>query len=174
MKKLAVLISETSTKTNLKAITRAIETKKLKAKISAVISDTHKKLADYEIDYICLAGWKKIIPDLLIKKFPNKILNIHPGLIPDKLDGEIKNPDGTKALWNKGKFTDKAIQNFLDKKTTYAGSTVHFLSKEFDFGVVLGRCFEKILPDDTVKSLYKRLKVKENKIYVKSLIKLCN
>ncbi|MBU1323445.1 hypothetical protein KKE48_04070 [Patescibacteria group bacterium] len=174
MKKLAVLISATSTGTNLRAIREAIETKKLKAKISMVISDSHKKLADYQLDYICLAGWKNIIPDPLIKKFPNKILNIHPGLVPDKLDGEVINPDGTKALWNRGKFTEKAIQNFLDKKATYAGSTVHCLSTEFDFGVVLGRCFEKILPDDTVESLYRRLKVKENKIYVKTLMKLCN
>lgn len=174
MKKLAVLISTTSTGTNLRAIREAIETKKLRAKISVVISDSHKKLADYQLDYICLAGWKKIIPDSLIKKFPNKILNIHPGLVPDKLDGEVTNPDGTKALWNRGKYMEQAIKNFLDKKATYAGSTVHFLSEQFDFGVVLGRCFEKILPDDTVESLYRRLKVKENKIYVKTLMKLCN
>lgn len=174
MKKLAVLISDTGTGTNLQAIIQAIEAKKLKATISVVINDTHEKLGGYQIDYICLAGWKKIIPDSLMKKFPNKILNIHPGLIPDKLDGEVTNPDGTKALWNKGKFTEKAIRNFLDKKATYAGSTVHFLSGEFDFGPVLNRCFEKILPNDTVESLYRRLKKKENKIYVESLIKLCN
>ncbi|MCG2692179.1 hypothetical protein L6272_05120 [Microgenomates group bacterium] len=174
MKKLAVLISDTGTRTNLRAIIRAIEEKKLKAIISVVISDTHKKLEEYEVDYICLAGWKKIIPVSLMKKFPNRILNIHPGLIPDKLDGEVTNPDGTRALWNRGKYMDQAIKNFLDKKATYAGSTIHFLSNEFDFGPVLARCFEKIQPDDTVESLYQRLKVKENKIYVKALIKLCN
>jgi len=174
MKNLAILISKTSTGTNLRAIRQAIKDKQLKARISVVISDTDKKLADYQVDYICLAGWKKIIPDWLIKNFPNKILNIHPGLIPDKLDGEVKNPDGTKALWNRGKYTVKAIKNFLDKKSTYAGSTVHFLSTKFDFGPVLDRCFEPILPGDTVESLYQRLKAKENKIYVKSLIKLCN
>lgn len=174
MKKLAILISATGTGTNLRAIIQAIKNKKLKAKISVVISDTHKKLADYQVDYICLAGWKKIIPESLIKEFPNKILNIHPGLIPDKLDGEVINPDGTIGLWNRGKFTEKAIQSFLDKKASYAGSTVHFLSSEFDFGPVLKRCFEKILPGDTVASLYRRLKIKENKIYVKSLINLCN
>lgn len=174
MKKLAMLISAAGSGTNLKAIRQAIRAKKLKAKISMVISDPRKKLTDLPVDYFCLAGWKEIIPGRLIKSFPNKILNIHPGLVPDKLSGKVINPDGTKALWNRGKFCQAAIQNFLDKKATYAGSTVHFLSAEFDFGVVLGRCFEKILPGDTVNSLYKRLKVKENKIYVKSLIKLCN
>jgi len=110
----------------------------------------------------------------MIEIFKNRIFNIHPGLIPDYYDGEVKNPDGTIGLWNRGKLTDAAIQNFFDNKASYAGSTVHFLSKKFDFGPVLARCFEKILPDDTVESLYTRLKKKENRIYVEALIKLCN
>jgi len=174
MKILAILISNSSIGTNLRAIKQAIKDKKLKAKISVVISDNYKQLDKHQIDYICLAGWKKIIPDSIIKAFPNRILNIHPGLIPDTLTGKVINPDGTIGLWNRGKFTQAAIANFLDKKATYAGSTVHFLSQEFDFGPVLARCFEKILIKDTVELLYKRLKVKENNIYVLSLMKLCN
>lgn len=115
-----------------------------------------------------------IIPDVFIDNFENKILNIHPGLIPDKMDEVVKNPDGTDALWNRGKYTEKAIRNFFDHHATYAGSTVHFLSHEFDFGPILGRCFEKIKPGDTVESLYSRLKIKENQLYVDVLKKLCN
>jgi formyltetrahydrofolate-dependent phosphoribosylglycinamide formyltransferase len=199
MKKLAVLISNAGTGTNLQAIIDAIKNKKIKAKIVVVVSsskdayglqrakknniptmiidkkdDLEKILKTYQTDLVILAGWKLIVPLSLINKFKNKILNLHPGLIPDTMDGIIKNPDNSKGLWNRGKLTDVAIKNFLDHKSTYAGSTVHFLSNEFDFGPVLARCFEKILPDDTVESLYKRLKKKENKIYVESLIKLCN
>lgn len=200
MKKLAVLISNAGTGTNLQAVIDAIEEGRLRAKIAVVVSDssdaqglerakkhevpTHvvDKTTDltllfkdtYPVDYVCLAGWKKIIPDSFILAFPDRILNIHPGLIPNTLDGTVENPDGTPALWNKGKFTDKAIQNFLDEGASYAGSTVHFLSHEFDFGPVLARCFEKIKPADTVDSLYSRLKKKENEIYVDALIKLCN
>ena len=82
------------------------------------------------------------------------------------------NPDGTKGLWNKGMLTDKAIQNFLDQKATYAGSSIHFLTLEFDFGPVLGRCFEKIEVGDNVETLYARLKKKENRLYVEVLEKL--
>lgn len=124
-------------------------------------------------DYICLAGWKQIILDEVIEAFPQRILNTHPGLIPDTMGGVVKNPDGTDALWNKGKLTDAAIQNFLESGATYAGCTNHFLSKEFDFGSVLGRVFEKIKLGDTVESLYKRLKVKENQLYVEVLARLC-
>ena len=199
MKKLAVLISNIGTGTNLQAIIDGVESGKINAKIIAVVSDTSKSqgldrarkyklpikivskkeellpvLKKLNLDYICLAGWKQIILDEVIDEFPNRIINTHPGLIPDKINRVVKNPDGTLALWNKGKMTDAAMQNFLNGKYTYAGCTNHLLSHEFDFGPVNDRCFEKIKKGDTVQSLYTRLKKKENKIYVESLIKLCN
>jgi phosphoribosylglycinamide formyltransferase-1 len=192
MKKLAVLISNAGMGSNLQAIIDAIRTQKLHVAISVVVSDTAdayglirakeakipiyilqkgedlKKILikTFPINFVVLAGWKKIIPIDFIESFENRIINIHPGLIPDTIQGTVLNPDKTKALWNKGKFTTKALQEFLDKKTTYAGSTIHFLSKEFDFGKVLGRAFEKIKKSDTVESLYKRLKKKENILLV--------
>ena len=83
-----------------------------------------------------------------------------------------ENPDNTDALWNKGMLTDKAIKNFLEQKATTAGSSVHFLTLNFDFGPVLGRVFEKIEPGDTVEALYMRLKKKENELYAEVLEKL--
>lgn len=199
MKKLAVLISNAGTGSNLQAIIDAIKNHTLKAEIVIVISGKDdakgldrarenktpteicptkerlfKILNKYKPDYICLAGWKQIITDDVLNEYANKILNVHPGLIPDTISGSVINPDGTKGLWNKKMFTTFAIANFLDNGATYAGSTVHFLTNEFDFGPVLARTFEKIRPDDTVESLYKRLKQKENQIYVEALQKLCN
>lgn len=199
MKKLAVLISNKGTGTNLQAIIDGVESGKIHAQIISVISDTEnapgleraKKhnlpinicldkqdllplLQKLNPDYICLGGWKQIITDEVLSEFPNRILNVHPGLIPDKTNGVVKNPDGTDALWNKGKFTDLAMQNFLENSATYAGSSIHFLSKEFDFGKVLGRVFEKIQSSDTIDSLYARLKAKENQLYVDVLTRLCN
>ena len=196
--KLAVLISNAGTGTNLQAIIDGIKDGKINAEICAVVSDTalalgleraRKNNLKIEIcpkkenllpllktinpDYICLAGWKQIILDEVILAFPNKILNLHPGLIPDTINGSVKNPDGTEGLWNKGKLTEKAINNFIEQKATFAGSSIHFLTLNFDFGPVLGRTFEKIETGDTVESLYARLKIKENELYVKVLEKLC-
>lgn len=193
-KKLAVLISNYGTGTNLQAIIDATETNKINAKVVVVVSDTKdafglkraekykiqtalspkkenliKILEKYKPDYVVLAGWKQIITDEVIDAFPNKILNVHPGLIPDSPDETVKNPDGTKALWNKGRLANIAIQNFLDQKATYAGSSIHFLTHEFDFGAVLERAFVKIIKGDSVESLYLRLKEKEHVIYVKAL-----
>jgi phosphoribosylaminoimidazole-succinocarboxamide synthase len=193
--KLAVLISNGGTGTNLQAILDAVKARKINAEVTVVISDAEdaygitraKKynvaveinkdknnllslLQKYNIDYIALAGWKQMITEDVLQQYQNKILNIHPGLIPDV----VKNPDGTPGIWNKGKYTEKAIQNFLDNNATYAGSSVHFLSDTVDFGEVLTRAFVKINKADTVDTLYKKLKEKENKIYIDALKKICN
>ncbi len=198
MKRLAVLISNAGTGTNLQSIIDAIRDKKLDAQISVVISSDkdayglirakknklpteifQKKenllllLKEYKPDFICLAGWRQIISDEVVNKYPNKILNVHPGAVPDNIDGFVIAPDGSRGLWNKGMLTNVAIKNFLDNNASYAGSSIHFLSHEFDFGKVLGRTFEKIKKNDSVESLYKRLKKKENKLYVEILIRLC-
>lgn len=195
--KLVVLISNAGTGTNLQAIIDGVKEGKISAEIVAVISDkvdalgldrARKNNLNIEIcpkkeellpllqklnpDFICLAGWKQIILDEVILAYENKILNLHPGLIPDTMEGVAKNPDDTEALWNKGMLTDKAIQNFLDQKSTFAGSSIHFLTLNFDFGPVLGRCFEKVESSDTVESLYIRLKKKENELYIEVLEKL--
>lgn len=196
--RLAVLISDAGTGTNLQAIIDGVEQGRINAEISAVVSDkadapglerARKHNLKIEIcssknnllallqklnpNYICLAGWKQIILDEVILAFPNRILNLHPGLIPDAVDAIAKNPDDTDALWNKGMLTTKAIQNFFDQKITCAGSSIHFLTLNFDFGPVLGRTFEKIEEGDNVESLYTRLKKKENELYVEVLEKLC-
>lgn len=197
-KRLAILISDMGVGTNLQTIIDGVIKKVINANIRVVISDTKKAfglkwtkkynipteivpkkenllrfLKKYNPDFISLAGWKQIIIDEVIDAYPQKIINLHPGLIPDTIDGEVENPDTSKALWNKGKLTNSAIKNFLNQHATYAGSSIHFLTHKFDFGPVLGRCFEKIEAGDTVSSLYARLKMKENKLYVKVLSKLC-
>src|SRR3989338_10750560 len=146
MTRLAVLISDIGTGTNLKAIIDAARKREINATVTVVISDTEEAqglvrtrennipiiiskkkenllnvLEKIDPDYICLAGWKQIVTDEVIDAFKNRILNTHPGLIPDEIGGQVLNPDGTKALWNKGKMTDRAMQNFLESQATYAG-----------------------------------------------------
>ncbi len=157
--KVVVLMPPDGTGTNLAAI-RATG-----VDVVGVLTQNLDDLKSLAPDYVCLTGWKQIIPDDVVKNF--RIINIHPGLIPDTLDGVVKCPDGTNGLWNKGMYKEKAIKNFFNKKATYAGSSLHYLTHEFDFGPVLARCFEKIRSDDTVESLYARLKVKENQLWQK-------
>ncbi|MEN9407593.1 MAG: hypothetical protein RLZZ455_809 [Candidatus Parcubacteria bacterium] len=199
MKRLIILISHAGTGSNLHAIIEAIKAKKLKAEILTVISDNKDAmgvmvarsagintavttspsellplLSTAHPDFIILTGWRQIIPKEVLTLFPGKIINLHPGLIPETKDSVVKNPDGTTGLWNKGKYAKAAVAQFLENKATYAGSSVHLLGDDVDFGPVLGRSFEKTRPSDTIDSLYARLKKKENTLYIKVLQKLCN
>ncbi|OGD97506.1 phosphoribosylamine--glycine ligase [Candidatus Curtissbacteria bacterium RIFCSPLOWO2_01_FULL_38_11b] len=194
---IAVLISDKGRGTNLQAIINGIKKGKISGEIVVVVSDTSKAiglerarknnikveicphknqlikiLKKYQPDFIALAGWKQIISDEVIEAYTNKILNLHPGLIPDKNSGTVKNPNGTDGLWNRGLLAEKAVNNFLVNHATYAGSSIHFLTKEFDFGEVLARTFVKIKKNDTIDSLYSRIKKKENQNYVEVLQKL--
>ncbi len=198
MKKLAVLISNAGLGSNLQSIIDGIKSGRINGQVVVVVSDKEDAkglerakecripteicsdkegllplLKNYKVDYVCLAGWKQFLTDEFIDGFENRILNLHPGLLPDRFDAEVEAPDGTKALWNKQMFTERAIQNFLNQHATYAGSSVHFITHEVDFGPVLGRVFEKIKSGDTVESLYSRLKQKENLLYVEVLERLC-
>ena len=198
MKRLIILISHAGTGSNLHAIIDAIHAKKLNAEILTVISDSHDAmgvtiarnagintaiaahqsdllplLRAANPDFIILTGWRQIISEEVLAQFPEKIINLHPGLIPETKDIVVKNPDGTAGLWNKGKYAKAAVAQFLENKATYAGSSVHVLSEDVDFGPVLGRSFEKIRPSDTIDSLYTRLKKKENALYVQVLETLC-
>src|SRR3990167_6499333 len=199
MKRIVVLISNAGTGSNLQAIIDAVKSGALKVKIQLVVSSSpnayglirakknkiptfvlkkkdngEKILLKYNPDYIILAVWIRIVPSSIIDAFPNRIINIHPALIPDSEKAIVKKPDGTHALWNKGKMTDDAIQKFLDNNSAYVGSSIHFLTHEFDFGPVLARSFEKIRPKDTVETLYQRLKVKEHEMLISALKNLCN
>ena len=199
MKCIAVLISNTGTGSNLQAMIRAISSQELPIHIGLVLSDsagakglnmakrnniptriitkqddTTSILNKNHIDYVALAGWKRIIPRKMMHMFKNRILNLHPGLIPDTIDGVVVCPDGSIGLWNRGLFAEKAVENTLKKKASYIGSTIHLLSNEFDFGPVLEQCFVKIKQDDTIDSLYSRLKKEEHKIYIKALKKISN
>lgn len=200
MRNITILISGEGQGTNLLAILEGVRKREINARVDIVISDSphapglayarrykapFRVIDDHEslenilalgsrVDYIALAGWKKIISAEIVRSYSGKILNLHPGLIPDTPGIPVKNPDGTDGLWNRGKYANAAIKEFLHSGSTYAGSSIHFLSEKFDFGRVLGRCYEKIQSGDTIDSLYSRLKAKENQLYAAVLKQLCN
>lgn len=133
-----------------------------------------KEIADIlnkkNIQTVVLAGYMTVLPTSYFTTFTGITLNIHPGLIPDQKSQPFRFPDGSIAPWNQGLMTDKAVANFLKKR--YAGSTIHIVTQEADFGPVLERRIIKTTPKDTVESLYTRLKKQEHKGLIISLNKL--
>ena len=110
------------------------------------------KLKENNIDFICLAGFMKILSKKIITKYKNKILNIHPSLLP-KYKGLNTHK---RVILNKEKFT---------------GCTVHIVTSKLDSGKIILQRKIKILKNDSEKTLSKRLLKIENQIYPRAVRK---
>ena len=127
----------------------------------------------YDIDVVVLAGWMLILSQNFIKYFPNKIINLHPGLLPDGNKKQIVLSDGTKIDAIRDLYTYDAVKYAIDHKFPATGSTVHFVTPKVDEGPVILRSEVKILPGDRVESLYERMKKEEHKILPKAIALYC-
>lgn len=96
-------------------------------------------LRNLQIDVIVLAGFLWLIPQNLLKAFPNKIINIHPSLLP-KFGG-------------KGMYGDKVHQSVLDEKEEESGITVHFVNENFDEGEVIHQSRFRIEDTDDIEMI---------------------
>jgi phosphoribosylglycinamide formyltransferase 1 len=107
------------------------------------------------IEFICLAGFMKILSKNFIKNFKGKIINIHPSLLPKYkgLDTHIK------AIKNKDKV---------------AGCTVHFVTTKLDSGKIILQKEVKISMKDTPTSLAKKVLKQEHKLYPAAIKKIFN
>jgi len=113
------------------------------------------KLEENNIDFICLAGFMKILSKKIITRYKDKILNIHPSLLP-KYKGLNTHK---RVILNKEKFT---------------GCTVHIVNSKLDSGKIILQRKIKILKNDSEKTLSKRLLKVENQLYPKAVRKFIN
>ena len=112
-----------------------------------------KILFKEKINFICLAGFMKILSKNFIKKFKGKIINIHPSLLP-KYKGLNTH---ARALQNKDKFS---------------GCTVHFVNSKLDSGKIIMQEKVKITKKDTLFSLKRKVLKKEHKLYPAAIKKI--
>lgn len=96
-------------------------------------------LSEHQIDFIVLAGFLLQIPLFLIKKYPNKIVNIHPALLPRF---------GGKGMY--GDRVHEAVLNAGDKET---GITIHYVDQEYDSGDVIFQSKCEVLSTDTASDI---------------------
>ena len=92
-----------------------------------------------QVDLIVLAGFLWLIPPALLKQYPNKILNIHPSLLP-KYGG-------------KGMYGDRVHQAVLDAGDEEGGITIHFVNDHFDEGEVIHQARFKVEEGDTLEMI---------------------
>lgn len=109
-----------------------------------------EELRKYDVDLICLAGYMRMLSAGFVRQFPNRILNIHPSLLPafPGLDAQ---------------------RQALEYGVKISGCTVHFVDEYLDAGAVLLQAAVPVLDDDTVESLSARILEEEHRIYSEAI-----
>lgn len=109
------------------------------------------KLKEFEIDVVILAGYLRIITAPFLKAYENRILNIHPSLLPD--------------FGGRGMYGMKVHQAVINSKVEKSGCTVHLVTEEIDGGEVLAQACVCITSDDTAEILAAKVLKEEHKLY---------
>ena len=107
-------------------------------------------LINYEVELIVMAGWMKIVTPFFINKFKNKIINIHPSLLPSYKGGS-------------------AIKDSILNGSKITGCSVHFVDEEVDSGTLIMQAALSILKDDNLETLSKKIQILEHKILPQSI-----
>jgi len=100
-------------------------------------------LQNNKIDFIVLAGFLWLIPDYLIDAYPDRIINIHPALLP-KYGG-------------KGMYGMNVHESVIKNNETESGITIHYVNKEYDKGSIIFQAKCPVLPTDTPEDVAKKV-----------------
>lgn len=100
-------------------------------------------IQSYEPDLIVLAGCLVVIPEIMIREYPNKIINIHPSLIP--------------SFCGTGYYGLKVHEKALERGVKVTGATVHFVDEGTDTGPIILQKAVEVQPGDTPKVLQQRV-----------------
>ena len=103
----------------------------------------HKKLQSVKVDIIILAGFLLKLPAIMIEYYPNRILNIHPSLLP-KYGG-------------KGMYGNKVHKAVLENKETESGISIHFVNQNYDEGEIILQEKCVISEDETLETLTEKI-----------------
>ena len=110
-------------------------------------------LRDFRTNFVVLAGYIKLVPDYIVAAFDQRIVNIHPSLLP-KHGG-------------KGMYGSRVHQSVLDSGDKESGITIHFIDNDYDRGAVIFQAKCPVLPDDTSDTLAQRVHALEYEHYPK-------
>jgi len=186
-KKVAILVGKTGRGTNMMNLVQFCKSHQIDAEISLIVSPAQNAATEWasgknipvvvidklnnpkyttqlldalhDVDIICLAGYLYLLPSEIIEHYPNRILNIHPSLLPKF---------GGKGMY--GLNVHKAV---IEAGETESGCTVHLVTPEYDQGKIVLQVKCKVKEDDTPETLASRILLLEHAAYPIALEWLC-
>jgi phosphoribosylglycinamide formyltransferase-1 len=107
-------------------------------------------LESFSVNWVVLAGYMRVVKEPLLAAFPNRIVNIHPSLLP-----------AFKGL--------RAWEQALAAGVSETGCTVHFVNADIDAGKIIAQQRVPVLPGDTAETLHARIQAAEHELYPRAL-----
>lgn len=107
-------------------------------------------LQEKQVELVCLAGYMRLLSPWFVREFPNRILNIHPSLLPS-----FPGLEAQKQAWEHG--------------AKVSGCTVHFVDENLDAGAIIAQAVVPIHDDDTPETLSERILREEHRIYTEAV-----
>jgi len=108
------------------------------------------RLERHRVDLVVLAGYLKLVPAAVVAKYRDRIVNIHPALLP--------------AFGGPGMYGQRVHQAVLASGALESGATVHLVDEDYDRGAVLAQARVPVLPDDTPERLAERVLAAEHRL----------
>lgn len=109
-----------------------------------------KLLKEHNVQLVCLAGYMRIVGKVILEAFPNRVINIHPALLPS-----FPGLHGQQQAWDYG--------------VKYSGCTVHFVDEGMDTGSIIIQAVVPVYDDDTADTLAARILGQEHIIYPEAI-----
>lgn len=103
-------------------------------------------LEEHDIEYVVMAGYMRKVTPVLLDAFPNRVVNLHPALLPKHRGAH-------------------AIQDAFEAGDEVTGITIHFANEEYDKGPIIFQHEVPVLPDDTIDDLVTRIHAAEHEYY---------
>lgn len=118
------------------------------------------RLEEHHVDVVLLAGYLKLVPPAVVARYPGRILNIHPALLP--------------AFGGKGMYGMNVHRAVIEAGVPESGATVHFVDEEYDRGRILAQRRVAVEPGDTPEALAARVLAVEHRLYPEAVDHLCD
>ena len=117
-------------------------------------------LEDHNIDLVVLAGYMKLIPADVVDRYENRIINIHPALLP--------------AFGGKGCYGLNVHKKVINSGVKKTGVTVHYVNRNYDEGHIIAQETVNVFPEDTAQSLAEKVLKIEHELFPDILKEICN
>jgi phosphoribosylglycinamide formyltransferase-1 len=114
------------------------------------------ELTAHDINFVCLVGYLKLIPQQIVKIYSGRMLNVHPALLP--------------AFGGEGMYGRRVHEAVIASRARLSGATIHLVDEEYDRGSIIAQQSVYVSPDDTPETLAQRVHAMEIQLYYSTIL----